>query len=98
MGDRLKSQLRLFPAQNNKDEQISLGYFYVLNEDLNISGFADYNLRDGNKNQWVVEPQLNYKLSKNIWLALEYRCNGFEEDNPNLDGSGWAMGVKWNLL
>jgi len=95
---RLKAQLRLFPAQNTRDEQVSLGYFYKITDEINITGFADYNLREDKKNQWVIEPQLNYKLAKDIGLIVEYRYNGFERDNPNLDGSGWAIGIKWKVL
>jgi hypothetical protein len=96
VGDRLKIQLRNLPIQNIDDEQVSISYFYSINEKLNITGFADYNVRDGKKNQWVIEPQLNYKFAKHNWFILEYRYNGFEDDNPNLDGSGWGAGLKWN--
>lgn len=80
IGDRLKTQLRILPIQNIDDEQVSIGYFYNINEKINITGFADYNVRDGKKNQWVIEPQLNYKLAEHTWFILEYRYNGFEDD------------------
>ncbi|MFT5450787.1 MAG: hypothetical protein ACI9N9_000267 [Enterobacterales bacterium] len=98
LGARLKMQLRILPIQNIDDEQVSIGYFYSINDKLNISGFADYNVRDDKKNQWVIEPQLNYKLAKDTWLIIEYRYNGFEDDNLNLEGSGWAIGLKWNAI
>ena len=90
-------QLRAMPLQNNKDRQISLIYFASIMPRLNISGFADYNIRHGNGNQWVIEPQLNFRLLNKTWLLLEYRHNGFEQDNINLDGKGWAIGIRYDL-
>ena len=90
-------QFRWFPLQSNKDLQASLTYGIPFTPQLSLSGFADYNIREGKENQWVIEPELNYKLSDRTWLLLEYRYNGFEEGNVNLDGKGWALGLRYKL-
>ena len=76
---------------------MSIAYFIYLTQRLNLSGFADYNIRKGNDDQWVLEPQLNFRALDNTWLLLEYRYNGFEKDKPNTDGDGWAIGVRYDL-
>ncbi|MDH5435390.1 MAG: porin family protein [Gammaproteobacteria bacterium] len=91
-------QLRLFPMQSNKHNQASLIYFYSITTNVKFSGFADYNIQDGSKNRWVVEPQLSYRLMDKAWLLLEYRYNGFEDAKATLDGSGWAIGISYDLL
>lgn len=95
--DRLWMQLRVLPLQSNEDWQISLIYKLTITERLKLNGFADYNLRQDKGNMWVIEPQLEYKMSANSWLLLEYRLNDFEQDNPALDGYGWALGVRYHL-
>ena len=91
------TQLRLFPFQSQDEGQASLTYFIAFTEDFNLSGFADYNLRAGKSNQWVIEPQLSYRILKDTWLLLEYRYNGFEIDNATLDGNGIAAGVRYDF-
>jgi len=90
-------QLRVFPLDSQNDGQVSIIYFVKFTENFNLSGFADYNFISDGKNQWVFEPQLNYKLYSKLWLLLEYRYNGFENSNPNLDGSGTALGLRYDF-
>lgn len=90
-------QWRLFPVDSRNDHQISLIYFLTFSDKLNLSGFADYNFVKNGKNQWIVEPQLNYKLHSRLWILLEYRYNGFEDNNPYLDGSGTALGIRYHF-
>ncbi|WP_444997262.1 hypothetical protein [Aliikangiella sp. IMCC44359] len=97
LGQSAWLQLRAFPLQSHNDGQLSLIYFYKISDGFNISGFADYNFNKNGKNQWVYEPQLNYQLSDNVWLLLEYRYNGFENSNPNLDGKGTALGIRYHF-
>ena len=90
-------QVRWHPLQSNQDTQVSIAYFIHLAQRLNLTGFADYNIRKDNDDQWVLEPQLNFRALENTWLLLEYRYNGFEKDKPNTDGDGWAIGVRYDL-
>ncbi len=90
-------QVRWHPLQSNQDTQVSAAYFIHLTQRLNLTGFVDYNIRKGNEDQWVLEPQLNFRALENTWLLLEYRYNGFEKDKPNTDGDGWAIGVRYDL-
>ena len=89
-----KFQLRVFPYETESDNrQLSLSYFVPFSDRWSLSGFADINFIDGGSDRWVIEPQLNYKMNESMDLLLEYRYNGFEASNPNLKGSGVAMGV-----
>ncbi|MET1256402.1 hypothetical protein [Aliikangiella maris] len=90
-------QLRVFPWQSRHHGQLSVAYFYRISDNLNISGFTDYNLNSRSDNEWIYEPQLNYRLLPNFWLLLEYRYNGYEENNPTLDGSGMALGFRYQF-
>ncbi|MDG1357779.1 MAG: hypothetical protein P8P36_06265 [Akkermansiaceae bacterium] len=93
-GKEASLQLRMYPYQTDSDNrQLSLSYFIPFSEKLSLSGFADINFIDGGSDQWVIEPQLNYKLNDSMNLLLEYRYNGFESSNPNLKGSGVALGM-----
>jgi hypothetical protein len=42
----------------------------------------------------VIEPQLTYKMTNHLSLALEYRYNGYEDANPAVKGSGAALGLE----
>ena len=88
------NQLRLFPLQTDGDGgQVSLIYKIKFSDQLIFSGFADYNIREQASNEWLFEPMLRYYFYNKIALALEYRFNGFEDANPALDGSAYALGV-----
>lgn len=87
-------QFRYFPYETNGDgQQISLIYYLSLTDRIWISGFADYNVIEGSKDRWVVEPQLNYKLSDQVTAVVEYRLNQYEQANANLKGEGIAFGL-----
>ena len=93
-GKVAKFQLRIYPYETESDnQQLSLSYFIPFSEKLSLSGFADINFIDGGSDRWVIEPQLNYKLNDRMNLLLDYRYNGFESSNPNLKGSGVALGM-----
>lgn len=93
-GKVAKFQLRIYPYETESDnQQLSLSYFIPFSDKLSLSGFADINFIDGGSDRWVIEPQLNYKMNESMDLLLEYRYNGFEASNPNLKGSGVALGV-----
>lgn len=91
------TQLRIFPLQSRDMGQISLTYYWSISDKVKLSGFADYNFVDNGSNQWVVEPQFNFRLSKHLWALLEYRYNGFQDENINLDGSGLAAGLRFDF-
>lgn len=83
---------RVHPLQSDKNWQASVIYRVSLSEKWSMSGFADYNINSG-PDRWILEPQLNYQINKNLSLHLEYRHNGFEDANKNLRGNGVAIGV-----
>ena len=87
-------QFRYFPAETDGDGwQFSLAYFIPLHERVSISGFADVNFHEkADIDRWVVEAQLNFKITKNFYALIEYRYNEYERFNPNLDGHGVAVG------
>ena len=87
---------RAFPLQGNANQQASVAWNLRLHDRLHLSGFADANVLS-DKTVWVVEPQLNLRLLKPLWLLLEYRYHGFERLNPLLDGEGWALGLRYHL-
>jgi len=88
-------QWRGFPYETDgSGQQASVIYFLPLYERVWISGFADINFRESQKNIWVIEPQLSYKFSERFSLLLEYRYNGFEDINPTVQGEGVALGVE----
>jgi len=93
-GKVARLQLRIFPYETESDNrQLSLGYFIPFSDKWSLSGFADINFIDGGSDRWVIEPQLNYKLNDSMDILLEYRYNGFESSNPDLQGSGVALGM-----
>ncbi|NIP98404.1 MAG: hypothetical protein GWO24_35325 [Akkermansiaceae bacterium] len=88
-------QCRVFPIESRKDRwQISLGYGIPITDKLSLTGFADLNFHSDGPDRWVIEPQLNYALSESLSVLLEFRYNGFEDDAPNLDGTGIAAGLQ----
>jgi predicted porin len=90
-------QWRLFPIQTDDNLQVSVIYKFLLSEKWSISGFADLNLNSGQRDRWIVEPQLNYQFNKYISLHFEYRYNGFEDANKSLRGNGFAIGMGINF-
>ena len=87
-------QWRFFPIQtDHKNTQVSLIYKFALFGKWSITGFADYNVNSDATDRWIIEPQLNFAINKHISLHLEYRYNGYEDDNDNLRGHGVAMGI-----
>lgn len=96
-GKQLWTKLRLLPLQSNDDSQISLIFGLNFNPWLSLTGFADYNIRSNKENLWVIEPQLNIRVSDNTYLLIESRYNGFEKNNATLDGTGLAVGVRYDL-
>ncbi len=86
---------RVFPYETDGNGgQISLIYMLPLPGPLNIQGFADWNHNPDGPDRWVFEPQLNIELHERIWLALEYRYNGYEEANAGLEGEGLGLGLR----
>lgn len=91
-------QWRVFPYETDGDGgQLSLIYNIPLFSRISISGFADYNIREGAPNRWIVEPQLNVKLSPRISALLELRYNEFEDASPTLDGFAPALGLRFDF-
>lgn len=88
-------QLRCFPLETDGDGgQVSLIYFLPIHDRVSIAGFADINFIEGATDRWIVEPQLNVRIHNQFWAILEYRYNGFERANDDLDGEGWAVGMR----
>jgi len=88
-------QWRAHPYQTSGDGgQASLIYFLPFHNKVFISGWLDLNYSESSGPKWVFGPFLNLKMSKQSWVVLRYNHNGIEEANPNLDGTGWALGVR----
>ena len=88
-------QWRGFPYETDgSGQQASLIYFLPLHERVWISGFADINFRESQKDVWVIEPQLTYKFTDRFSFLVEYRYNGFEDINPSVQGEGVALGME----
>jgi len=91
-------QWRYHPYETDgSGSQASLIYFIGLTEGLFINGFADINFIEDGKDRWLLEPQLNYKLTDLIDAAIEFRYNEFEDANSKLDGVGIALGLKFKF-
>ncbi len=91
-------QWRVLPYQtNNSGSQGSLIFNVPFTERIGLTGFADYNVRDGGSNRWVIEPEINVRLSQDFYALVEYRYNQFESSNPQLDGSAFALGVRYQF-
>lgn len=89
---------RVFPYETDGDGgQFSLVYKMPLSRGMHISGFADYNIKEHSDNRWVIEPQLNIRLTDRITGVIKFRYNEFQKANPNLDGSGTAIGLRVKL-
>ena len=94
-GDRGWLQWRYFPIETDGDGgQASLIYFFPLSKRASIGGFADWNWTRARKGRCVLEPQLTYKLTDRLAVALELRHNDFERINPRTEGSGVALGLE----
>lgn len=88
-------QWRFLPGGTERaGKQLSLVNFISISPRFFISGFSDYNIFNNSRNKWVSEQQLNFILNKTIDIVLEGRYNGFEDENPKLDGYGIAGGIK----
>ncbi|MFT5208173.1 MAG: hypothetical protein ACI9CF_001942 [Candidatus Omnitrophota bacterium] len=86
---------RALPYETDGDGwQASWIYYLPITDRIWVNGFADINFDEDSRNQWVVEPQINFKLNDRFTLVAEYRFNGFERDNSLLEGSGWAFGTE----
>lgn len=87
--------LRYHPNDTTKDDnsQVSLTHQIYLTDRVDLWGFYDYNILDSQKNEWVWETWLNYKLTESFTLSLEYRWNGFEDSVQDWRGDGIAVGV-----
>ena len=88
-------QTRIYPYETDGEGwQISTSYFVPFTSELSLGGFADINFIENGKDRWVIEPQLTYKMTNHLSLALEYRYNGYEDANPTVKGSGAALGLE----
>lgn len=87
-------QWRAFPVDTTGDgAQLSWIYHLPITERFSFGGFADYNIRSG-PNRWVIEPELRFRIWRNLSLLLEYRLNEFENAAAGLRGSGLAIGIR----
>jgi len=85
---------RAFPYESDgSGQQISWLFFFPFTQRIFLSGFVDLNLIEGGKDQWVIEPQLNFKLTDRVNFLVEYRYSGFEAASAALDGEGVALGM-----
>ena len=88
-------QFRAFPYVTKGDRQaISFTCFIPITDRLALGGFADWNFIDRAPDRWVAEPQLTYRIYKNISVALEFRYNEFEMASKTLSGWGIASGLE----
>ena len=95
LGQKGWLQWRGFPYETDgSGQQASLIYFLPLHERVWISGFADINFRESQKDVWVIEPQLTYKFTDRFSLLVEYRYNGFEDLLSSVQGEGLALGME----
>ncbi len=91
-------QWRGFPVESDGDGgQASVIYNFPLHDRIWISGFADVNFINKISDRWVIEPQLNIRLSDLITLAIEYRQNGFERAAAGVSGKGIALGLSMSF-
>ena len=94
-GDRGWLQWRYFPVETDGDGgQASLIYFFPISKRASIGGFVDWNWTGARRGRWVLEPQLTYRLTDRLAVALELRHNDFERINPRLQGTGVALGLE----
>jgi len=84
---------RGFPVETDgSGGQVSLAWSLPLSKRLSINGFADWNLNRNGPNRWVVEPEVVWQLLDRFSAHVEFRYNGFEDADPQLDGRGIAAG------
>ena len=97
-GNKSWMQIRYFPFESDKSgDQISFSFLLKLSSNIFINGFIDYNINKKKQNKIVTEPQLNIRLNEYLIINIEYRYNGYEEKNPDLIGSGIALGLRLDL-
>ena len=85
---------RVHPYEtDDSGKQVSVIYVLPLSNRVSITGFADLNLQKSSPDRWIAEPQVNFLLNERFQAVVEYRFNGFEDNNPTLDGSGVALGI-----
>ena len=88
-------QWRVHPVETDRDGgQASLIYFIPLHKNAHINGWLDINYSKEGSPKWVFGPFLNLKITDRSWFVLRYRFNGFEEASPDLDGTGFAIGIR----
>ena len=91
-------ELRYFPYESdNSGTQVCISALIRLSKKIYINGFADMNIDRDAKNRWITKPQINFALNKTFELAFKYRYNGYQEEKPGLDGSGFAFGLRLKL-
>ena len=97
-GDRSGSlQWRIFPLETDAGGwQASVSYAIPLADRVSITGFADINFAEVGAHRWVVEPQLNLRLSRRFSAVVELRHNGFEQASGLLEGTGVAGGLRYS--
>ena len=88
---------RFFPLETSDNMELSFVWNIVITEKWSLSGFADYNIDEGQRDRWIVEPQLNYKFNDTVSFHLEYRHNGYQDAIKSLRGNGFAIGVGINF-
>ncbi|MEE8059069.1 MAG: hypothetical protein V3T17_14720 [Pseudomonadales bacterium] len=90
--------LRVFPVETDGDGgQVSLIWRTKIGLDnLFFEGFIDYNIKEGQTNRIVSEPQLRYRVSDRLGITLEYRINEFLKPTPK-DHKGTALGLYYKF-
>ncbi|MDA0205239.1 MAG: hypothetical protein O3A53_02295 [Acidobacteria bacterium] len=90
-------QWRVFPFETDgRGTQVSLSYSIPLTARIGINGFADLNFITEGADLWLIEPQLNVRLSKHVAAVLEFRHNGFEQVAAGVNGTGFALGLQFS--
>jgi len=59
---------RFFPIETSDNMEMSWAWKFVTTDKWSITGFADYNIDKGQKDRWIVEPQLNITGSMTSFL------------------------------
>jgi hypothetical protein len=88
-------QWRYFPVETDgTGTQLGAAWSIPILNWIFISGFADLNINDIGDDNWVIEPQLNFKITETFDLVLEGRFNEIEESTTGKDGLGVSGGIK----
>jgi len=86
---------RFLPIETDgTGSQIGASWFIPILDWIYISGFADLNLNDDADDIWIIEPQLNFKITETFDFVIEGRYNEIEDSIPEKDGLGVAVGLK----